>query len=387
MELVVDILSASGKSPAIVDRIKASLLKSLIHWRPRSTTVAFFLMFLSGEYTIPDFRFINMVFSICFDLIYPSIDDFLDDPKLVDDSNGFLIHRVHFDKVCKILLRLDQFPSQNLQNIISVLPTVQEWPDLFPFWLFAREMITLFKECHMKFHKQIRNIFKLVGGGDDDRIDYEIFPDFVRFLNPDLPESRIKDMWQTMILFDARAACPSVPFPVFVKFCGEYPGMSRWIEELPFLDSFDRTYKSMTEPQLSFFGFLRKRLTTFLPQFVEGLKSDLAETVKAYVRRMRNGFLRCEIATCTMCYRYIMQYVDLKLTEQNPYQIITTGITNEDVSRMINHLMMRETLASLLMNVTMDIGSDEVVKKEAALRADPAPDPPPAPADEEVVPK
>jgi hypothetical protein len=365
LELLTDILAKAGKNVAIIERIKASLLRSLIHWRPRSGTVAFFMMFLSGEYTIPDFRFLKMVFSLCFDLCYPPIDEFLDDSTLVDDANGFLIHRNHFDKVCKILLRLDHFPGQNLQNIIPN----QEWPDLFPFWSFAREMITLFRECHMRFHQQIRNIFKLVGGADDDHISRDVFPDFMRFLNPDLAEGKIKDMWQTIVLFDTSEDRPTVPFPVFIKFCGECPGVTRWIEELPFLDTFDRAYKSMTEPMLAFFGFLRKRLTNFIPKFIEGLRSDIAEMVKPYVRRMRNGFLRCEISTCTMCYRYIMQYVDLKLTEQNPFQIITGGITSEDVSRMINHVMMRETLASLLLNITVDAGSEQVIKQEAALHA------------------
>jgi hypothetical protein len=366
MDLVTEILTRMGKNVTIVERIKANLVRSLIHWRPRSLAVQFFLMFMSGEYTVPDFRFVNMLFSLCFEALYPPVDVFLDDGTLVDDNNGFLIHRNFFDKVCQILLRIDEFPEQNIQNILAGLQSAPEYPDLLPFWLFAREMITLFKDRHVRFHKQIRNIFKLVGGSDADRIGRDNFPDFVKMVNPGIPDIKIRDMWQTMILLDSGQDRPTIPFPIFVRFCGDYPGMSRWIGELTFLDTFDRAYKAMTEPMLTFFDFLRKRFTEFIPLFLEKLGPDLKEAIFPYVKRMRNGFLRCEISTCSTQYRYIMQYVDLKLTEQHPFEIITPGVTNEDVARMINHVMMRETLASLLLRLQQENDSDKIIRTEAA---------------------
>jgi hypothetical protein len=230
-------------------------------------------------------------------------------------------------------------------------------------------MISLFKDCHLRFHNQIRNIFKLIGSPDEEHIGRDTFPDFIRMVNPEIREVKIREMWLSMIQFDSGPERTTVPIQMFERFCGDYPGMTRWIEELPFLDGFDRVYKAMTEPMLTFFAFLRKRLTDFLPKFVDGLRQDLREAVMPYVRRMRNGFLRCEISTCTMCYRYIMQYVDLKLTEQNPFQIITSGITVEDVERLVNHVMMRETLAALLLGVPQEIDGDELMKKEAAFNS------------------
>jgi hypothetical protein len=64
-----------------------------------------------------------------------------------------------------------------------------------------------------------------------------------------------------------------------------------------------------------------------------------------------------------------MQYVDLKLTEQNPFQIITAGITMEDVLRLISHVMMRETQAWLLLNVSQEIDADELMKRESAFNS------------------
>jgi hypothetical protein len=362
MELLTEVLKKSGKNEAIVEKLKANLLRSLIHWRENSFGVQFFFMFVTGEYTIPDFRFVNMLFSLCFEALYPPLDRFLIQSNLTDDFGGFLIHRHFFDKISGILLRIHPFPCNHLELVLNELPP-RQYADLIPFWLFAREMINLFKDIHIRFHKQIRNIFQLVGGTDHDNVDRQTFPDFVRIVKPDIRESKIRDMWQTMILFDIGIDRPSIPIQVFVKFCGEYPGMSRSIEELPFLEDFNQTFQRMNGPMVTFFTFLRNRLTHFLPSFIIDCPADIHDAIMPYVRKMRNGFLLCDISTCNMCYRYIMQYLDLKLTQQNPFQIINTGITIEDVEKMISHTMMRETLASLLLKIQFGNESDESEQK------------------------
>jgi uncharacterized coiled-coil DUF342 family protein len=349
MDLLTDVLMKTGKSVAIVDKIQANLLKSLLHWHGQSLAVQFFWMFVTGEYAIPDFRFVNMLFSLCFEALYPPIDVFLDRPDLENDNDGFLINRNFFNKICKVMLRLDRFPDANLEKIFAAMKTRNEYTDLVPVWLFAREMIELFRICHFRFHQQIRNVFRIVGSEDLEHVSRDSFPEFVKIVNPDVRDAKIRDMWQTMVMFDSWSDRPTVPLKIFIKFCGEHPGMSRWIEELPFLETFDRVYQSFTPPMIRLLGFLRNQLLHYLPKLMEQLREDAREVLAPYLRRMRDGFLRCELSTCSMCYRYILQYIDLKMTEQNPFQVITNGVTNEDVAKMVNHVMMRETLASLLL--------------------------------------
>jgi hypothetical protein len=142
-----------------------------------------------------------------------------------------------------------------ISNILNGLLSAVEYPDLLPFWLFAREMISNFKECHLRFHNQIGNIFKLIGSADEEHIGRDTFPDFIGMVNPEIRDSKIKEMWQSMIQFDSGSADrTTVPIQMFERFCRDYPGMTRWIEELPFLDGFDRVYKVMTEPMLTFFS-------------------------------------------------------------------------------------------------------------------------------------
>jgi hypothetical protein len=306
-------------------------------------------MFVTGEYTIPDFRFLNMLMSLIFEALYPPPDVLLNNVNLLDDNKGFLIHRGFFDKICRILLRIERFPKQNLENIVKNMNISPEYPDLLPVWFFAREMVSLFADCHIRFHQQIRNIFHIIGGTDPDYMSRETFPDFVKIVNPELRDTKIRSMWQTMVLLDTGKDQLSVPLEVFVKFCGDYPGMSRWIGELPYLETFQSVYGEMSDSIRMFFAFLLKRFTHYLPRFMGHLTSDVQVGLIPYLRKMRNGFLLCDISTCCMCYRYIMQYVDLKLSQQNPFQTITPRITIEEVSNMIAHMMMRETLGSLLL--------------------------------------
>jgi hypothetical protein len=370
VELLTEVLTRTGKNPAIVDKLKANLLRSMFYFRPQSLACQFFLPFVSGEYTMLEFRFVGMLFSLCFPGLYPPFDEEFDDRRLIDDSSLFLLHRHFFDKICYILLRIDKFPDERTQNLVANLPGNPQYPDLLPFWLFAKEMVRLFRECHLRFHKQVRNIVRVVGGSDGERIGEDQFLHFVRIINPQILEEQINEMWHDLLLLAGSPERPYVNFEVFVQFCGDFPGMTRWIEELPFLDTFDRVFRGFTEPMVDFFSFLCKRYTTVLPNIVLKLTPDLRDIVAPYVRRMRNGFLRCELSTSVMCYRHILQLIDLKQTEANPFQIITDKLTNEDTARMVNHVMMRETLASLLMGIKHEMSGNAIVRAEANFDAE-----------------
>jgi hypothetical protein len=150
-----------------------------------------------------------------------------------------------------------------------------------------------------------------------------------------------------VVLFDHGADESAVSLEAFLQFCGDYPGISQWIQELPYLETFQSVYETMNDLLRTFFAFLLKRLTHYLPRLMSILARDMRDALAPYLRKMRNGFLLCDISTCCTCYRYVMQYVDLKLAQQNPFQTIMPRITIEEVDKMITHVMMRETLVSL----------------------------------------
>jgi hypothetical protein len=66
-----------------------------------------------------------------------------------------------------------------------------------------------------------------------------------------------------------------------------------------------------------------------------------------------------------MSYRYILQYIDLKMTERIPFQFVNQSAKLDDIDRLIDHLMMRECLASLLVKIPgLQINAEAVIAKE-----------------------
>jgi hypothetical protein len=369
MDIMEKAITVSGKHASIVDRIVAHLNRSVAHWRTKSNAVQFFSQFLNGEFGISEFRFFNMLFSLCFNAIYPPIDDILEDSQLSDDFNLFFIHRQFFDSIAMLLLRLDAFPDKNMQAILMNIP-LTDYPDLIPFWTFAREMLQLFREAHARFHQQSRNILKIVGGSTSETIGRDRFTDFMRIINPLLRDPEIKAMWEKLSILDNVPGRTEFSYQALLRFCGEYPGISRWIGEMPHYGSFDDVFSAMPVPTVALFFFMRRRFTDYLPKFFEALTPQIQEALTPYLLRMRNSFLNCESSTCLMCYRYIMQYVDLKLTEMSPFQVLMGNVTTSDVARVINHLMMRECLATLLLKVKFDTDPDQIIETEANANKD-----------------
>ena len=366
MDIVKKVITRSGKSSHIVDRIEANLLGSLFQHQTRSNAMQFFMLFVSGEYGITDYRFFNMLFDLCFKAIYPSIDGILENNQLTDDFHFFFIHKKFFDPICRLMLRMDKFPDKNMQAIINDMPA-SDYPDLVPFFLFAREMISLFKEGHVSFHKQIKNMICVLGAGEVEVVSKDRFTEFLRIVDPVISDDNIKDMWDKLSVQIQDPDKQEYTYKILLKYCCEFTDLVRKIVELPQSPDFDRNFRIMSDAMTTLYFFLRRRFTDHLPKFLSHLSIKIREYLTPYIIRMRNSFFKCDVSSCLMCYRYVMQYVDLRLTEDNPFQVVLANVTNEDVTRIINHIMMRECLASVLMGLCAEQPEDTLINREIEL--------------------
>lgn len=366
LDIIRRVITRSGKSSHIVERIEANLLGSLFQHQTRSNAMQFFMLFVSGEYGITDYRFFNMLFDLCFNAIYPSIEGILGNDQLADDFQFFFIHKQFFDSICRLMLRKDKFPEENMKNIMNDMPQT-DYPDLVPFFLFAREMISLFKEVHVAFHKQIKNMICVLGAGEVESVSKDRFTEFLRLVDPVVSDVSIKDMWDRLSMQLNDPEKQEYTYQLLLKYCGEFTDLVRMVVELPQSPDFDRNFRIMSDAMTTLYFFLRRRFTDHLPNFLSHLSRKIREYLTPYIIRMRNAFFKVDVSACLMCYRYVMQYVDLKLTEDNPFQVVTANVSNEDVTRIINHIMMRECLASILMGICSEQPEDTLINREIEL--------------------
>lgn len=362
LDVIAKILTDSGKNSKIVQRIQSNFMNSLNYHRVRSNAIKFFLLFLSNEYSLVDFRFFNMLFNLCFKAIYPAVDDILTDPDLTDDHQFFLINKAFFDQIARIMLRLPGFPEENLNKILKET-TQTAFPDLVNFWAFSREMIELFKEVHQTYHFKVKNVFKIIGSSDNESITRFRFREFLRIVCPDFSEAVIKKLWERVTTLGKEVNPTDISYEIFMRFCGEYTELSTAIVELPTYTNFVQTYTLLSQPVLTLFSFIRKRYSELLPSLMDRLNSDLCELMSSCLIKIRNSFLKCDVATAFMWYRHILQIIDLKLTESNPYTIFTSMTTSTDVNRMISHLKMRECLASILIDFDNGESPQDIIQE------------------------
>ncbi|OHS95713.1 hypothetical protein TRFO_10355 [Tritrichomonas foetus] len=362
-DIIKNMLMKSGKNAKIVGMLQDNLIRSISYHSARSNTIQFFMQFLMNEYSIIDFRFFTMLFSLCFPLIYPEIDPALEDPDLVNDFHIFLIHKSFFDKICSLMLRIDKFPDDRLANMMKE-NSKSEYPDLLSFWEFAKEMMFLFKKVHLAFHQQIKSVMKIIGSNDHELLTRTKFTEFLRIVEPLKTEDEIKSMWDKMLLFGSGPDQIEVEFQTFIKFCGDFPSLTESIISLPRIENFDKKFSALPEPCSTLFFFMRKRYSDLLPRFFKALPSDIRENLVRTIFKMRNTLLRCDVGSTLVFYRHFMQLIDLKMTEINPYHIITTNLTSDDVGRIINHVMMRECLASIMLDIKPEVPITEIVSRE-----------------------
>jgi len=362
MDIVMKLFTKTGKSDKILSRFISDFMRSIAFHRSMSDGIQFFLSFMNGDYSIIDFRFFNMLFNACFDYIYPSVSKLLDDPDLVAEKGILRIHYAVTKKILNNLLRIKDFPA-SIKEQLESSTSGSAYPSLISFWHFASSMISVFKEVHNTFHRQTRNVLLFTGWTDSDFISRTRFTEFLRIVLPKITFPEIKSMWEKMQLI--QSGKPDITLIDFLKFCGDFPEIPSSIFELPYIENYASKLTSLSDPLMSIFFFMRKRYSEIIPRFLKAVNSELSVALFPYVTKIRDSFMRCDVSTCMSCYRHILQYIDFKMTEISPYQVYSNQTTLEDTGRALNHMMMRECLAALLINYQIeDINGDELVKRE-----------------------
>ena len=367
--IVFNMLVQQCQTTKIVDRIQSNLNCSILAYRDKSKAMQFYLRFASGEYSVTDFRFFCMIFNMLFRKIYPSIDQIIEDPELFTDHGLFTIHLSYSTLICKSVLRIDSLPKEDIDLMLKSAPN-SKYPNMVSFWTMVEVLIKGFQKSHEIFHQTISNSLIVIGWTDSDFVCKEHFFDFMKIVKPFLPENDIKSLWKNLASAhaDSTATGEVIPRIAFMKFCGEGPGMANAVFEVPSCPTFQKKIAAMSEPLSSLYSFLRRRYSSFLSTLYFGLTIEVSKQLKKSILRVRNAIMNCDISTALMYYTHILQLSDLRCTEMSPILIVTTSATSNDVLRIQNQLMMRESLAAHHINIDVNNDVDLISQEKQFLK-------------------
>ena len=192
----------------------------------------------------------------------------------------------------------------------------------------------------------------------------------MRIIKPFIPESDVKSLWKNLASAHAETTETGevIPRTAFMKFCGEGSGMATAIFQVPSCKQFQKKMATMSESLANLFSFLRRRYYSFLSTLYFGLSIEVSKQLQKSIIRVRNAVMNCDISTALMYYSHILQLADLRCTEMSPIVIVTSTATSNDVMRIENFLMMRESLAANHINIQMNQDIDLVAREKAYIK-------------------
>ena len=342
-DIVRQSLIDNGINLEILDKTEATFMTSAIHYRAVSKTIDFFLKFAAGEYSIADFGFFNMLFSLTFSSLYPNVEEVVSDPDISDDSVSFMFPFEGIDHVCSILLP-ERMMTKEMKDELLKRSVSPEFKSMISFWDFATAMVELFDNVHQTFHQTVKNIFRSLGSNDVYNVSQGRFTEFVRVLFPNMDEKSISQSWKKVVLFADQMSTETVNYNVLLHFFGETPSFCESILKIPLNTSFDAQFRAMQDRVDNLFTFLRKRYTDFMPRLKLALPEELRNKIDPYIEKIRNALLRCDAGTVYVYYRHILQSIDIYLTEQNPYIQFTANVNPDEINDLINITVTREKL-------------------------------------------
>lgn len=366
--IIENVMMESHKNDAVVRRIEASLMTSVVHFRKVSKTMDFFIKFVIGEFSVTNFKFFNMLFSSSFSSIFPRVETITNDPDVEEDANAFTIHLSNCNRLATMFLKMNTLPKSIALKLVRMAPD-KNYPMMVSFWDFATEMIYLFNSMHKNFHTSIRNCFKLVGVGDVEKIVFDNFVGFCLVIMPDSTDKSIKELWKTISLTVGEMNAYYIEYPYILQYFGENQAIVEAILSLPKNDAFDNQFKVMVNKNDRLYQFMKNRYISYIPQLKAAIKPVLLNKIMKFIFNIRNQMLKCDLSEAFMYYRHILQTVDLSITQANPYYIFPPTMSMSDVETLLNSMKAREKVTYFAVNVDL---ADDMDKSESSETLNPA---------------
>jgi hypothetical protein len=358
-DIIHDVLAESGKSQIIIENMQANLMTSVLHYKSNSKTIAFFVKFANSEYSLTNFRFFNMLFSLVFNLIYPNIEEIISTPDLMSDSEYFLLHVSYVDKICQIFLKKDKFPDDKKKKLMKSAPN-PNYPNLISFWDFASEMITMFNDMHKLFHETVKNVLLVIGTTDFQRISYDHYTYFMRTIDLEIKSKDLKNLWRKITIETGGEDVQYIQRNTLMKLICEDVEYAEKIFKLQIAATFPTNLSKSVDKQEPLYAYVRKRFTTFVPVLMKKISREMFKKVLPYYEKLRNAFINLDISTIFMFYRHILQMIDLLITQERPYIIINDDISAEQMQNVINEMIIREKITAGSVSITIEPDSEDI---------------------------
>ena len=349
-QIVFNVMRQYCSNDYIAMTNESCLMTSIIHYRSVSKTIEFFMKFETGEYSIANFKFFSVLFSLAIPTLYPKIETVTNDPDVSDDSLSFTIHTENVDKIAEMFLGVKTFPKERLVKLVKEAPN-KEFPRLVSFWDFSINMIEMFNEMHRTFHLSIKNAMMVLGNHTLAKISKPDFLSFIRILFPRIDDDEIKRMWMNVSAAAGACNADEVSPYVFFDWIGDNNEIVDAIIKLPKCVDFDAKFKQMSQKSEHLFSFIKTRYITFIPKMILHLRDEVREKIMPSVFKMRNSILRCDLCGCFMFYRYFLQTIDLMETQNNPFIYFSPNVTNEEMDKLMEFMKLREKITAMSVDV------------------------------------
>ena len=362
LTIIQNVISSSTENTKVRSRITIDFFYSINNIQTNCDAARFFSSFISGEYTMVDFQFFNVVFNLVFDSIYPSFNDAINDPDLRSEVNYFYIHEGFAKKIIAVLLR-DNLVEEVEEKFNKIRHP--KYPLLIKFWDFATILIDLFREIHQMFHNQAKTVLFITGYSQNDcLITEQRFYEFMHIISPFQPKEDVASLWNSLCLANTNANDGEITVNSFLKFCGNFPDLSNAIFNIQCVKDFQKLVRSIPSPLVPVYDFMRKRYNDVLPLFYNSVTGKLKKSLKDAIVKIRNSFIKCDLSSCLTQYSHIIQLIDLKLSEEYPYIVFSEAVGSEEVRYELNMVMMRECLASNRLSIKMDTSPNSLLAEQ-----------------------
>ena len=312
------------KVEVLANKTFCEVIQGTVCYQSMSTCVRFFQQFLLKEFTIVDYKFFNMVFNFCFDYFYPPVAGMIEDPDLDPDQPQFLIHVDIATKLVQALFS-HEVPNFSLDELRKQTKHTPH-KNLIDFFAFSVKMLTFFRATHQKFHNQVKNLLTLIGWSRNIQVTESLFLEFFSLVNPNSAVDEIEKLWQRFkleVCMKDRKQGAGLNQASFINFCSDFPEVGNIVLSLPYLNNFDRAVSAMAPPVQTLFSFLNRRFTKYIRQLYRILSPEMKDLVTPTIVKYRNALLLCDITTALFCYRHFLQLIDLRMTDNTCFKIVT----------------------------------------------------------------
>ena len=327
------------QTPYLASQMQQILINSVYLYEKMEPSVHLFYSFLTNEYDLNEFRFLNILLEYSLNSTEPLISSLMAKEMLTPDDTHIFIKRNKAREIYTSLFPIGDVPKWLNDSINE--PNIE-------YWGFVENCIKKFDDYRKHMWSVIKNGLLLSDCSDTNHITYKQFKNFFGISLPSLTLDEVKSIWNELTIRNKATGKRDdmLDFEALCYYITQKEEIFYEVMRRATPRNFAARYFDLNGSILEALSFIVKRLVYYIPTVNLQMKSN-ESMFKITCESIRECLFMCDIANAFAHYRMLLHLIDGIYVRDFGSLKLSSKSSDQEVKDFLQHFETRENAVGI----------------------------------------